>query len=88
MNGINDFSVFLSGGDFGGATVSVPGDTIYFYVYSGDIINIYHVNPLNELVEHIAEFILDETDVTFNIPDNAFSVELTWNEDKLTWQTN
>ncbi len=65
--------VLLSGGDFDGATVSVPGDVVDFYVYSGDMINVYHVDGEK------AVFLLDELATNFTIPDNAWSVELIWN---------
>ncbi len=78
--GNNDVTVFLSGGDFGGATVTVPVGQEDFYVYSGDMINVYHHSKPGT-----ADFLLSDQASNFTIPEEATSTELMWDVDRQTW---
>jgi hypothetical protein len=79
-----NFAVVLVGGDFDGAGVLIPRgmDTDDFYVYTGDMINVYHHSDEQP---GTADFLLDELAVDFAIPEDSYSVELIWNVDNQTW---
>lgn len=80
----------LVGGDFDGALVKVPYAPNEFYVYSGDIINVYAVGLENvdggASYTFVANFLLDETATEHTIPSSMPSVELIWDEDNQVWK--
>lgn len=78
--------IALIGGDFNSATVQVPISSLDFYVYSGDIINVYHRDENSKLGEYVANFLFDANDESFQIPDSAVSIELIWDEDIQEWK--
>lgn len=85
---LNEVWILLEGGDFVGAKVFIPKDTVDFYVYSGDMINLYHVDECQISTcedKATASFLLDELATNFTIPANAISVEVLWDVENQGW---